>query len=238
MQTLVIDPRLTNPFLCFLFQEHPEKVPKCLTADDFFDKFVVVFIAFQKAIVGGDALADAVGLHVRYFVRFQEGQKSLTEIFGDIFCISDKLFRFLISEEFILLLLFENVDLLIFILVVTVVGGGSVLGLSARQLSLSRGHVQRIIVLNRVFLVLVDDFCDLLDGVSCHLAEVVLDLQFGGVFFGCEGEVEVVFVVPVEPLEAKLLLSQDLLGEDACFAHHTQFIRRVHSINYNYAVLS
>jgi hypothetical protein len=124
------------------------------------------------------------------------------------------LFGFLVSEEFIFLLFFEDVDFFVLVLVVTVIGRGSILGFPAWELRLSRRQVQGIVVLDAIFLVLVDDFRDLLDSVSCHLAKMVLYFELSRVFFRGERQVEVVFVVPIETLEAELLLSQDLLSED------------------------
>jgi len=124
------------------------------------------------------------------------------------------LLRFLVPEEFVLLLLLENVYLFVFILVVAVVGRSPILGLSTWKLRLTRGQVQRIVVLDGVFFVFVDDFRDLFDCVACHLAEMILDFKLGRVLLRGERKVEIVFVVPVEPLEAKLFLCQDLLRKD------------------------
>ena len=136
-------------------------------------------------------------------------------------------------------LLLEDVNLLIvgFAVLVAVVGGNRVLGLPWQLLGvivgLALGNAERVGILNGVDLVLVDDFRDLFHLVAVHLAEVVLDLEFGGDFFVDQGELKVVLVVPVYAVELELLLRQNALCEDALLAHHLKLAGRVHRVDKN-----
>lgn len=109
-------------------------------------------------------------------------------------------------------LLLEDVNLLIigFAVLVTVVGGNRILGLSRQLLGMIVGlalrNAERVGILNGVNLVLVDNFGDLFHLVAIHLAEMVLDLEFGGDFFMDQGELKVVLVVPIYAVELELLL--------------------------------
>ena len=79
-------------------------------------------------------------------------------------------------------------------------------------------------VFDGVFFVFVNDFSHFFNCVSGHLAEVVLDLEFAGVFFSSQGQVEVVFVVPFQAFESKFFFSLNLLGQDAFLSNYLQFI--------------
>jgi hypothetical protein len=217
VQSFIIDPGFADPALGFLFQEHLEEVSQGLVADDLLDEFIVVFLALKQFGVGVDSLANLDAFDPHNLITFEVGQEGLAEVLGDVLGVAE-MFGMFFLHELVLFEFFENVDLLILILflrlvlVVRVVGGSSVLGLSRRQLRRPGGQVDGVIVLDRVFLVLVDNLGHLLDGVPLHFAEMVLDFQFGRVFFWCQGQVEVVLVVPIKATERKLFLSQYLFG--------------------------
>ncbi len=114
----------------------------------------------------------------------------------------------------------------------TIVGGDCILGLPGELFRLANylifGDAKGVGILDGVNLVLVDDFCDFLDRVAVHFAEVVLYFEFGGSVFLQQGEVEVILVLPVNAAQMKLLFSEDALGEDALLSYHLKLVRRVH----------
>lgn len=143
------------------------------------------------------------------FFRFQEGDEGLAKVLGDVLGVPE-----VVDVSFfgVASLLLEDVDLLIigFAVLVTVVGGNRILRLSGQLLGMIVGlalrNAEGVSILNGVNLVLVDNFSDLFHLVAVHLAEVVLDLEFGGDFFMDQGELKIVLVVPIYAVELELLL--------------------------------
>lgn len=173
-----------------------------------------------------------LALEIVDFLGFQEGNEGLAKVLGDVLGVPEVV---RVSFFGVPSLLLEDVNLLIvgFAVFVTVVGGNCVLGLSRQLLGVIVGlalrDAERVGILNGVNLVLVDNFSDFFHLVAVHLAEMVLDLKFGGDFFMDQGELKVVLVVPIYAVELELLLRQDALSQDALLAHHLKLVGRVHS---------
>ena len=168
-----------------------------------------------------------LALEIVDFFRFQEGNEGLAKVLGDVLGVSEVV---RVSFFGVPSLLLENVNLLIigFAVFVTVVGGNCVFGLSGQLLGVIVGltlrDTKRVGILNGVNLVLVDDFRNFFHLVAVHLAEMVLDLKFGGDFLMDQGELKVVLVVPIYTIELELLLRQDALCKDALLAHHLKLV--------------
>jgi hypothetical protein len=95
-------------------------------------------------------------------------------------------------------------------------------------------HVKRIVILNRIFLVSVDDICALLNGVTSHFAEVILYLQLRWVVPRGQSQVKVVLIMPLQTLKGKLLLREDALSQHPFLTNHLELIRWVHNKLQNY----
>jgi hypothetical protein len=101
----------------------------------------------------------------------------------------------------------ENFSLVMFCLelafVVTIISGGLILlvlsfGFELRLLlELYLWEVEKVVVLNDVFLFLENDLGDLLDLVSCHFAEVVLYLQLIRTIILLKGYSYPVLIIPI-----------------------------------------
>ena len=227
MDFLVADLRLAYPVGGLFLQEDPEEISQDFVCYHLFDEFVVVFFILEYSFVGGDCLLYPASRDPFYFVRLQVREEGLAEVFCQVFCVSDFLRSFVFAFEFLGFL--ENIYFFVLalffslVLVIAIIGGGRISVFPGHLLDIGR-EVQGIVVLDDVLLVFVKYLGALLDDIAGHLAEVVLDLQLGGELARGKREVEAVLVVPIEPLEGKLLLGQYFFGEDAVFPHYLELV--------------
>ena len=231
MHCLIIDFRLIYPILSFFLQEQSEQVSKDIISNHFFDKFVVVFLPLEESLILSNPVFYTTTRNSNDFTWSQVTEECFAKIFRNVFCISQS-FRslsFLSSRSFWFL---KNINFFVrnlffpFILIVTIICRCGILSLSCQ--CAVRRHAQGIVVLNVIFLIFVENLSILFDSVASHLTEMILNLEFSGVFTVAKREIELVLILPVESFERKLLLGKYFFWENTVWAYNLELVWGVH----------
>lgn len=68
MQFFIVNSRFADPISCLCLQKKFEDIAKCLAADDFLYKIIVVFFTLQQGVVRTDGLPDKFSFkHAHFF---------------------------------------------------------------------------------------------------------------------------------------------------------------------------